>query len=235
MQNIPHSYVVRANIPDKEEFNWFDGFVHREGEVGFFGKRMFKYLYLNGCKYWDCGDQTTIENLVNRDQYPKNFRDTPPAETGDLFAMQTMDAEDEEVQEYLSQFHFMNVYNPFCGIGRMYDILSGANHDCLSHFVGVDTRRSQLNSFYESRHPHKLYLDNPSHLYLGMADIAVTLEAEQLNAYGLRRIAHMVKDGGDALLFSKKEINLSELDKYRISGNWSSIKLNHWNLLKLNR
>lgn len=97
MKDIPHSYVVRANIPDKDEFNWFDDFIHREGEVGYFGKRMFKYLYLNGYKYFDCGDQRTVTDLVNRDQYPKSFRDSQTPYIPDIFGMQQQDEEEFEL------------------------------------------------------------------------------------------------------------------------------------------
>lgn len=233
MKDIPHSYVVRANIPDKDEFNWFDDFIHREGEVGYFGKRMFKYLYLNGYKYFDCGDQRTVTDLVNRDQYPKSFRDSQTPYIPDIFGMQQQDEEDEEIAEYLSAIpKFRNIYNPECGAGRMYDILCRVNPDSGERYCGSDCSLSKLTNFRDSKHPYRLYFDKANHLYLGQADLVVTLEAENLNAYGLRRIRHMAGGNGQVLLFSKKELNLPALDKYHIAGEWENIKLHNWNLLK---
>lgn len=231
MKHIPHAYTINTWCKDINEFNWFDGFIHREGEVGRFGSKIYKYLYLNGYKYWDCGDQNTIENLINRDVYPRNFKDTALEESFDLFAQQYAKEEDDEVMEILHSSTYDKVLNPFCSTGRAYDILKQLDDKNVKWYVGMDSRISHLRRFKEQKNPYRLYHDLVGHFYFGQMGLVFTLEAEKLNSYALRRIRHMVSEGGLALLFTKERLNLSLVDRYRISGNWKQTALKHWNLI----
>ncbi|MCD8294469.1 MAG: hypothetical protein LUE27_04365 [Clostridia bacterium] len=231
MSYIPHWYLVRDYISDKDEFNWFGEFFHREGEVGFFGKRKFKYFYLNGYKYWDMGDQVQYDDLINRDKYKTDFRDSKPEEDTDMFAAERREEENQEIIDVRASIDFKRVYNPACGTGRMYDILLRLNPKCEKTYIGSDSRQSHLDVFYNTRRPKCLYKDKANHVWFGPQDLVVTLEADQLNAYGLRRIGHMVEEGGNALLFSREKIDMEEFDKYHRAGRWTQTEIGHWYLL----
>ncbi len=62
-KTAPHEYTVRKWRPDlDEEFKWFASFIQEAGVVREFWNCKYKYLHLDGYRYWTMGDYL----LINR-------------------------------------------------------------------------------------------------------------------------------------------------------------------------
>ena len=68
MPEIPHEYAVRgkatagAEPPPIESHDWFAGQIHEHGYQARFERRSYRYLELDGWKYWVVG------NVINRER-----------------------------------------------------------------------------------------------------------------------------------------------------------------------
>lgn len=63
MPEIPHEYIVTDNYPEKsDEIESFIKQIDEKGYTKSFYNKKYKYLKINGYKYW------VIENIINREK-----------------------------------------------------------------------------------------------------------------------------------------------------------------------
>lgn len=64
MPEIPHYYVVRDNLSDKDKkiFDEFSEFIKKRGHTAKFYSKEYTCLNINNYKYW------VIENILNREK-----------------------------------------------------------------------------------------------------------------------------------------------------------------------
>jgi len=64
MSEIPHYYIVRDNLSatDQKLFDEFREFIDEKGYVKKFYTKEYKYIDIQGYKYW------IIENILNREE-----------------------------------------------------------------------------------------------------------------------------------------------------------------------
>jgi hypothetical protein len=79
MPFIPHEYTVKAwRLDDFASFRRFVELQREYGQEEQFGKRTFKYLYIDGWKYWTMGaliEETTVINRARPKKKDANTKD----------------------------------------------------------------------------------------------------------------------------------------------------------------
>ena len=66
MAYIPHEYAVLSKSGKREDYVKFAKFIQENGVTEYFGKRKYKYLYLDGYKYWSMDFPIERTDLINR-------------------------------------------------------------------------------------------------------------------------------------------------------------------------
>lgn len=67
MPHIPHEYVVREWRPDQDSvFEQFVMLIRERGYDAQFGKTTYRYLDIDGWKYWTMGEPLNETTLINR-------------------------------------------------------------------------------------------------------------------------------------------------------------------------
>ena len=66
MANIPHSYSVRHEWQNDNEFVEVVLFMREYGKTEYFFKKPFVYFYANGYKYWTMGNDIVTTRIINR-------------------------------------------------------------------------------------------------------------------------------------------------------------------------
>ena len=66
MPTIPHSYVVRENCRDKDEFARAVMYIRQHGEARKFYTRTFIYLDCAPYTYWTMGNPLDVTKIINR-------------------------------------------------------------------------------------------------------------------------------------------------------------------------
>jgi len=68
MPRIPHWYTVRGRTapPDEQWFTWAVAYLQEVGEPRRFGRRVFRYVILDGWRYWTMGYPPRETTIINR-------------------------------------------------------------------------------------------------------------------------------------------------------------------------
>lgn len=192
MAEIPHWYCIKNKVRDKGAYEEFAATMETHGEIGFFGKRRFKYFHLNGYKYWHCGElgwDSREVDLINRDKYKKTIDKTPYFQQG-MFDLLDRDETHDKILSYIGDR--IN--------GRVLDIRCG---DCsfkntagIGNYTGIDNRHSYLLMAKKENPDITVYLDSVKNLYLGKYDLIISLlgEGSLLTDYDVDRMLHMMHE-----------------------------------------
>lgn len=196
MASIPHWYCLRSDQNDYDRFKWFVTFIRENSREGRFYSKTYRYFYLWGYKYWDMDPTPEVCDLVNRDQYKRDYIDeTDFVPSYDIFY-------DNAVRDILAG-HISGdkkVCDLCCGNGGLFEVAAG-----LNDYHGVDNRKQALIQLLDARPNLKgrLHLERVGNLSYENVDVIVSLNAERLDAEDIKRVVNSKKTSADVLLFSK--------------------------------
>lgn len=66
MKRIPHEYVVKGKTIDPQDYACMHAYIRQYGVDEKFGKQTFRYLYINGFKYWYMREKLDESICINR-------------------------------------------------------------------------------------------------------------------------------------------------------------------------
>ncbi len=197
MASIPHWYCLLSEHNDRDRFTWFVRFIRENSREGVFYGRKYRYFYLNGFKYWDMDPTPEVCDLVNRDQYKRDFIDEKPysPERYDMFF-------ESAVREVMSGRikPDMKVADLLCGDGYMTEAIGK-----FEGYYGLDHRRNALAQF-AAKNPElkgRMCLEKVANLSYENFDIVSSLNAELLDGEDLKRIVNSKKTSSGVFLFSR--------------------------------
>jgi len=146
----PHWYSVRREWEHDEEFVYFVEYIRKHGYDGVFGKRVFKYLNINGYKYWTMGAPINLDGkhhtiILNRDRikYDTDY-DKIAVSYDTLFTDEASLFEDAEVIELCKPTG--KVLDIGCGTGLLLD------HVQTENYTGIDMSKGMLEVL-KKKHP----------------------------------------------------------------------------------
>ncbi len=67
-KTAPHEYIVKRYLPKEkwDEFLWFARLIREEGYDGKFYDHTYRYLDIDGKKYWTMDEDVEMTELINR-------------------------------------------------------------------------------------------------------------------------------------------------------------------------
>lgn len=217
MASIPHWYCLLSERNDRDRFTWFVRFIRENSREGVFYGRRYRYFYLNGYKYWDMDPTPEVCDLVNRDQYKKDFvSEAPyaPAPYDIFFENAIRQAIAGKIKEGCK------VADLNCGCGQLLDSIRIE----AENYSGVDFRKNAVLQFRENRPgmPKRIWLEKVANLSYENFDIVVSLNAELLDGEDLKRIVNSRKTSAGVFLFSRgtlapfEGLNLLKTDEFSL-------------------
>ena len=66
MKSIPHEYVVKGKTINEQDYACMHAYILKYGTDEKFGKRVFRYLYIGGFKYWYMREKLDESICINR-------------------------------------------------------------------------------------------------------------------------------------------------------------------------
>lgn len=76
MPLIPHEYTLRKNAGSEEAFEAAVTFIRENGYTEYFGRNSYRYLNVDGWRYWSMGYPVNETTVINRARVEESR--TPP-------------------------------------------------------------------------------------------------------------------------------------------------------------
>lgn len=102
-----HDYVVRNN-ENKEDFDFVVNFIEKNGVIGNFFRKKYKYIYLLNYKFW------YIEDVINR-EYFYHF--------GEHLMFDCYECEYSKLNDYQNVYNFLDEAVNLLGMKKLTDIV----------------------------------------------------------------------------------------------------------------
>lgn len=151
MPSMPHFYTLRKNWPNDYDFEDVVAFIRKHGYEGTFGRTTYKYLNLNGYRYWTMPGSIAKCILINRaDHEYHNVYDEVAAEYDERFSSPECIAEDRRVMDLLGPLTGLKVLDVGSGTGLLLDYK--AHEIAPENYTGVDPSPAMRDRF-KSKHP----------------------------------------------------------------------------------
>lgn len=203
----PHFYTLRREWQDVE-FDYAVAFIRANGYAETWGGRTYRYLNLNGWRYWTMGAPLRETILINRAEvrYP-NIYDEVAEVYDDRFSDPDSLAENEEVMTLVGDLQGKRVLDIGAGTGLLLDYV----HSDLppENYVGIEPSVGMRNQLL---HKHPEYADSvvltPFEDFAnGTFDVVLSLfgSVSYIPHEYLSRLKSMQRTGGRRLLMFFKD------------------------------
>ena len=143
MPTIPHEYIVRNRVANDELFSAFVNLIRDKGYTKMFGNKEYKYLNVNGLRYWTMGSPVEETTIINRakNEFMAYF-DSIAYKYDSLYEDERYQDENEKIRlGLLNSYEGKGVLDIGCGTGLFLDLVS---EDQLKHYIGIDISRNML-------------------------------------------------------------------------------------------
>jgi SAM-dependent methyltransferase len=176
MPQIPHWYTMSKWWPRDERDLFLEcaGLIRRCGFDRKFGRRTFRYLNLNGWKYWFMDERVEDCVLINRaaSEYPGNPFDSVADFYDERFADPAHVQEDRELIAMLDIMPSDRVLDVGAGTGMLLDRLPGLH---ANRYVGCEPSTA-MRTHFQAKHPdHTILASTLEDTAAGTFDVIVAL------------------------------------------------------------